>query len=49
MGMKTEVDVTSGFDVAAGRLLHVEGTSDMEQSMGGTGMTVHSRFSLRRQ
>ena len=49
MGMKTEVDVTSGFDVAAGRLLHVEGTSNMEQSMGGSGMTVHSRFSLRRQ
>ncbi len=49
MGVKTEVDVTSGFDVAAGRLLHVEGTSDMEQSMGGTGMTVRSRFSLRRQ
>ncbi len=49
MGSKTEVDVTSGFDVAAGRLLHVEGTMDMEQSMGGSGMTVHSRFSLRRQ
>ena len=49
MGMKVDLDVTSGFDVAAGRLVRIEGTQVTDQSMGGMGgMKVHSRFSLQR-
>jgi hypothetical protein len=49
MGMNVDVDVTSGFDVAAGRLVRIEGTQVMDQSMGGMGgMKVRSRFSLQR-
>jgi hypothetical protein len=49
MGMKVDLDVTSGFDVAAGRLVRIEGTQVMDQSMGGMGgMKVRSRFSLQR-
>jgi hypothetical protein len=49
MGMNVDVDVTTGFDVAAGRLVRIEGTQTMDQSMGGMGgMKVRSRFSLQR-
>ncbi|WP_257463491.1 hypothetical protein [Archangium lipolyticum] len=49
MGMKVDLDVTSGFDVAAGRLIRIEGTQVIDQSMGGMGGTkVRSRFSLQR-
>lgn len=49
MGMKVDVDVASGFDVAAGRLVRIEGTQVVEQAMGGMGGTkVRSRFSLQR-
>ncbi|WP_375766634.1 hypothetical protein NR798_33795 [Archangium gephyra] len=49
MGMKVDVDVTTGFDVAAGRLVRIEGTQVMDQSSGGMGgMKVRSRFSLQR-
>lgn len=49
MGMNVDVDVTTGFDVAAGRLVRIEGTQVMDQSMGGMGgMKVRSRFSLQR-
>lgn len=49
MGMKVDVDVSTGFDVAAGRLVRIEGTQVMDQSSGGMGgMKVRSRFSLQR-
>ncbi|HEX8825113.1 MAG TPA: hypothetical protein VF794_34665 [Archangium sp.] len=49
MGMKVDVDATSGFDVAAGRLMRIEGTQTIDQSMGGMGgMKVRSRFALQR-
>jgi hypothetical protein len=49
MGMKVDMDVTSGFDVAAGRLVRIEGTQTIDQSMGGMGgMKVRSRFALQR-
>ena len=44
-GMRMDVDVTSGFDVATGRLLGIEGTQSMELQMG---IKTSSRFSLRR-
>jgi len=49
MGQKVDMDVTSGFDVAAGRLVRIEGTQTIEQSMGGMGgMKTRSRFALQR-
>ncbi|OJT17485.1 hypothetical protein BO221_46110 [Archangium sp. Cb G35] len=49
MGMKVDLDVNSGFDVAAGRLVRIEGTQVIDQSSGGMGgMKVSSRFSLQR-
>jgi hypothetical protein len=49
MGMQVDVDVTGGFDVAAGRLVRIEGTQTIDQSMGGMGGTkILSRFSLQR-
>lgn len=49
MGMKVDMDVTSGFDVAAGRLMRIEGTQTLDQSMGGMGgMKTRSRFALQR-
>ena len=49
MGMKVDMDVTSGFDVAAGRLVRIEGTQTIDQSMGGMGgVKVRSRFALQR-
>jgi hypothetical protein len=49
MGMKVDMDVTSGFDVAAGRLVRIEGTQTIDQSMGGMGgMKTRSRFALQR-
>jgi hypothetical protein len=48
-GMKMDLDVTSGFDVAAGRLLSIEGTGGMDMDLGGGGaMKQHSRFTLSR-
>ncbi len=48
-GMKMDLDVTSGFDVAAGRLLSIEGTGSMNMDMGGGGgMKQSSRFTLSR-
>jgi hypothetical protein len=49
MGMKVDVDVTAGFDVAAGRLIRIEGSQSMDQSSGGMGgMKTTSRFALQR-
>lgn len=49
MGMKMDIDVTSGFDVAAGRLIRIEGSQTLDQSSGGMGgMKTHSRFALQR-
>lgn len=49
MGMKVDVDVTAGFDVAAGKLIRIEGTQSMDQSSGGMGgMKTTSRFALQR-
>jgi hypothetical protein len=51
-GMKMDVDVTCGFDVAAGRLLSLSGTLASDMGMGGMGgmggMKVNSRFTLKR-
>lgn len=48
-GMKMDLDVTSGFDVAAGRLLSIEGTGGMNMDMAGSGgMKQSSRFTLSR-
>jgi hypothetical protein len=52
-GMKMDMDVTAGFDVAAGRLLDLGGTLASEMAMGGMGgggggMKVNSRFTLKR-
>ncbi|HYH99021.1 hypothetical protein [Hyalangium sp.] len=50
--MKMDVDVTCGFDVAAGRLLTLAGTLASDMAMGGMegmgGMKVNSRFTLKR-
>ncbi|PTL80488.1 hypothetical protein [Vitiosangium sp. GDMCC 1.1324] len=49
MSMKVDVDVTGGFDVAAGRLIRIEGSQTTDQSSGGMGgMKTHSRFALQR-
>jgi hypothetical protein len=49
MGMQVDVDVTGGFDVAAGRLIRIEGTQTIDQSMGGMGGTkIRSSFALQR-
>jgi hypothetical protein len=49
MGQKVDMDVTSGFDVAAGRLVRIEGTQTIDQSMGDMGgMKTRSRFALQR-
>jgi hypothetical protein len=51
-GMKMDVDVTCGFDVAGGRLLSLAGTLSSDMAMGGMegmgGMKVNSRFTLQR-
>ncbi|WP_224245164.1 hypothetical protein [Hyalangium gracile] len=52
-GVKMDVDVTCGFDVAAGRLLDMGGTLASEMAMGGMGggaggVKVNSRFTLKR-
>ncbi len=48
-GMKVDLDVTGGFDVAAGRLVRIEGTQTIDQSMGGMGGTkIRSSFALQR-
>lgn len=52
-GMKTDFDVTCGFDVAAGKLLDLGGTLAQEMAMGGMGgggggFKVNSRFTLKR-
>lgn len=44
-----DVDVTSGFDVAAGRLLRMKGSQNSEMNMGGmAGMKTRSSFTLQR-
>jgi hypothetical protein len=49
MGMKMDADISVGFDVAAGKLLKMEGTIDSNTSMGGMGsMKVHSTPKLTR-
>jgi hypothetical protein len=49
MGMQVDIDVTGGFDVAAGRLVRIEGTQTIDQSMGGMGGTkIRSSFALQR-
>ncbi|XXF76106.1 hypothetical protein P2318_24005 [Myxococcaceae bacterium GXIMD 01537] len=46
---KMDFDMTSGFDVAAGKLLSLEGTGRTEMSMGGAGgMKTNTRFALSR-
>ncbi|WP_224361799.1 hypothetical protein [Hyalangium versicolor] len=52
-GVKTDLDVTAGFDVAAGKLLNLSGTLASEMAMGGMsggagGTKVNSRFTLKR-
>ncbi len=47
-GMKMDADVTSGFDVAKGRLMTIAGTVSMDTDMGAGRMRTHTRFNLKR-
>lgn len=47
-GMKMDADVTSGFDVAKGRLMTIAGTASMDTDMGASRMRTQSRFNLKR-
>ena len=47
-GMKMDADVTSGFDVAKGRLMTIAGTVKMDTDMGASRMRTNSRFTLKR-
>jgi hypothetical protein len=47
-GMKMDADVTSGFDVAKGRLMTIGGTVAMDVDMGAGRMRTHSRINLKR-
>lgn len=49
MGMQMDADITVSFDVAAGKLLKMEGTTDSNMSMGGMGsVKIHSTPKLTR-
>lgn len=48
-GMKMDFDITSSFDVAAGRLLGLEGTTASDMSVGGTKVKTDSKFKLERR
>lgn len=49
-GMRMDADITYQFDVAAGRLLGIEGTTASDMSVGGmSNVKVNSRVRLQRQ
>jgi hypothetical protein len=47
-GMKMDADITSGFDVAKGRLMTIAGTVSMDTDMGAGRTRVNSRLNLKR-